>query len=78
MQKLGRGHISRSDLCHERSGDRILQTGTIYLDILGSFLSTPVRCPEVLVRALLTPLQIWPLVFVCCQRHAGLLGTAHS
>lgn len=80
MQKLGRGplwlcHISRSDLGHESSGDRTLQTGTIYLGTLGSFLSTPVGCPEVLVGALCTSLQIWPSVFVCFQRCAGLLGT---
>lgn len=31
------------------------------------------RCPKVLVGALLTPLQTWPLVFVCFQRRAGLL-----
>lgn len=79
MQKLVRGslwlcHISRSDVGHGKSGDRILQTGTVYLGISGSFLSTPVRWPEVFVGALLTPLQIWPFEFVCFQGHAGLLG----
>lgn len=32
------------------------------------------RCPEIFVGALLTPLQTWPLVFVFFQRRAGLLG----